>query len=185
MWSFGAPSCPGQLFLPSLPRGRQGALRSHGPIIFLETPPLKLPGLGSIHSGAHPHFLFRETVHQQPRLPALDAVVGTRLPRRLLPVSRSAVRVGALKGEAGPGSVTTRCFALSSVSGQHLCALGAVLSSSCPHVGFFFNLSLFLDFICLFLDRGEGREKERETSVWACLSHAPYWGPGSQPRHVH
>ena len=38
------------------------------------------------------------------------------------------------------------------------------------------------DFIHLFLERG--REVERETSMCGCLSHAPYWGPGLQPRHV-
>ena len=36
----------------------------------------------------------------------------------------------------------------------------------------------------LFLDRGEGRKKGRETSMCGCLSSAPYWGPGPQPRHV-
>ena len=46
------------------------------------------------------------------------------------------------------------------------------------------------DFIYLFLERGEGREKKggthqcvRETSI-SCLSHAPNWGPGLQLRHV-
>ena len=40
-------------------------------------------------------------------------------------------------------------------------------------------------FIYLFVERGEGREKERERniSVWLHL-HAPYWGPGPQPKHV-
>ena len=36
----------------------------------------------------------------------------------------------------------------------------------------------------LFLEREEGKEKGRETSVCGCLSCAPYWGPGRQPRHV-
>ena len=40
------------------------------------------------------------------------------------------------------------------------------------------------DFIYLFLERGEGRERGRETSMCGCLSRAPYWGPGPQPRHV-
>ena len=42
------------------------------------------------------------------------------------------------------------------------------------------------DFTYLFLDRGEGREKERERNinVWLPLMHTPYWGPGLQPRHV-
>ena len=44
--------------------------------------------------------------------------------------------------------------------------------------------SFHKDFIYLFLERGEGREKERETNINMCgrLSHAPYWGPGPQPR---
>ena len=47
-------------------------------------------------------------------------------------------------------------------------------------LGFF-----FLRFIYLFLDRGEGREKERERNIqlWLPLTR-PYWGPGPQPRHV-
>ena len=43
-------------------------------------------------------------------------------------------------------------------------------------------------FIYLFLERGERRKKGRETSMCkgniGCLSHAPSWGPGPQPRHV-
>ena len=44
----------------------------------------------------------------------------------------------------------------------------------------------FFSFFFFFkiLDRGEGKEKERETALCACLSHVPYWGPGLQPRHV-
>ena len=42
----------------------------------------------------------------------------------------------------------------------------------------------FKDFIYLFLDRGEGKERGREISMCGCLSHAPYWGSGPQPRHV-
>ena len=45
--------------------------------------------------------------------------------------------------------------------------------------------SYFLkDFIYLFLERGEGRERGRDTSMCDCLSHAPNLGPGLQPRHV-
>ena len=40
------------------------------------------------------------------------------------------------------------------------------------------------DFIYLVLERGEGREKGRETSMCGCLSCGPYWGPGLQPRRV-
>ena len=40
----------------------------------------------------------------------------------------------------------------------------------------------FFEFIYLFLDKGEGREKERERNIdW--LLNAPIWGPGPQPRH--
>ena len=40
----------------------------------------------------------------------------------------------------------------------------------------------FKDFIYLFLERGDGKEKG--PSMCGCLSHTPYWGPGLQPRHV-
>ena len=42
---------------------------------------------------------------------------------------------------------------------------------------------IFFKDIYLFF-RGEGREKERETSVCGCLSHGPHWGPDPQPMHV-
>ena len=46
-------------------------------------------------------------------------------------------------------------------------------------------LLLFLkDFIYLFLERGEGGEKEREISMCGGLSCSPHWGPGLQPRRV-
>ena len=48
----------------------------------------------------------------------------------------------------------------------------------------FLSFFFFEDFIYLFLERGEGKEKGRETSMCGCLSRAPYWGPGLQPRHV-
>ena len=50
-------------------------------------------------------------------------------------------------------------------------------------------LFCFNDFIYLFLERGEGREKERERNIDVpekhrlVASHMP-WGPGPQPRHV-
>ena len=46
------------------------------------------------------------------------------------------------------------------------------------------NIGFFFLIIYLFLDRGEGRKRGRETSMCGCLSRAPYWGPGPQPRHV-
>ena len=49
------------------------------------------------------------------------------------------------------------------------------------HLDFFFLNILFI----YFSREGKGgRKKGRETSVCGCLSHAPYWGPGPQPRHV-
>ena len=47
-------------------------------------------------------------------------------------------------------------------------------------LNFFFKI-----FIYLFLERGEGRKRGRETSVCCCLLYNPYWGPGLQPRHVY
>ena len=53
-----------------------------------------------------------------------------------------------------------------------------------------FPIFLKKDFIYLFLERREGREREgekhrceRETLI-SCLLHAPNWGPGPQPKHV-
>ena len=40
------------------------------------------------------------------------------------------------------------------------------------------------DFIYLFLERGEGRERGRETSMCDSLLHIPYCGPDQQPRHT-
>ena len=50
----------------------------------------------------------------------------------------------------------------------------------------FFSYLLFLkkDFIYLLLERREGRERGKETSVCGFLLHASYWGPGPHPRHV-
>ena len=48
-----------------------------------------------------------------------------------------------------------------------------------------FIFYFFKDFIYSFLEREEGKEKERETSLGGnSISCAPYWGPGRQPRHV-
>ena len=47
------------------------------------------------------------------------------------------------------------------------------------------TLLFFLTFIYLFLETGEGREKERKrTSMCSCLLRAPHWEHGLQPRHV-
>ena len=52
----------------------------------------------------------------------------------------------------------------------------------------FFSFFLNKDFVYLFLDRGEGKEKERKrhSTVWLPLA-CPLiglWGPDPQPRHV-
>ena len=44
---------------------------------------------------------------------------------------------------------------------------------------FFFKFYLFI-----YLDRGKGGRKRGRESMCGCLSCAPYWGPGLQPRHV-
>ena len=48
-----------------------------------------------------------------------------------------------------------------------------------------FHYIFLKDFIYLFLESGEGREKERERNILCgCLSHTPYLGPDLQPRHM-
>ena len=42
----------------------------------------------------------------------------------------------------------------------------------------------FFKILFIFRQRGMEGEKERGTSVSGCLSCAPYWEPGPQPRHV-
>ena len=61
-----------------------------------------------------------------------------------------------------------------------------MIHPSCIHPSLFLPnltfLSPSLDFIYLFLERVEGREKERKRNinVWLPLTH-PHWGPGWQP----
>ena len=43
---------------------------------------------------------------------------------------------------------------------------------------FFFKAFIY------FLERGGGRETERERNITMCKRTAPYWGPGLQPRQV-
>ena len=48
-----------------------------------------------------------------------------------------------------------------------------------------FYISFIYFFKTSFLDRGQGREKERKRNrMCGCLSRVPYWEPGLQPRHV-
>ena len=60
-----------------------------------------------------------------------------------------------------------------------------------PHVFFRFSATLNIGFLFFkkkdfiyFIFREEGKERGRETSMFGCLSRAPYWGPGLQLRHV-
>ena len=78
--------------------------------------------------------------------------------------------------KSAPGWVKTQLGAWFSAEGDRLLISLVPLTSA-------LNLKK-KDFIYLFLERGEGKEKERETLMCACLSHAPCWGPGPQPRHV-
>ena len=48
---------------------------------------------------------------------------------------------------------------------------------------FFLNSRYFKKIFYLILEKGEGREKERERNIDR-LPLAPNWGPGPQPRHV-
>ena len=50
----------------------------------------------------------------------------------------------------------------------------------------FIYFNFLKDFIYLFLERGEGKEKERETNinVFGCILRTPYWRPGPHPKHV-
>ena len=49
----------------------------------------------------------------------------------------------------------------------------------------FFELIIYFKRFYLFLERGEGKEKERErNTLIGCFSQAPNWGPGLQPRQV-
>ena len=65
----------------------------------------------------------------------------------------------------------------SSFSGS-LLLWGAFCGSLCICVYLRFYLFIY------FLEGKGGRKRRRETSVCGCLSHAPYWGPGQQLRHV-
>ena len=51
-------------------------------------------------------------------------------------------------------------------------------TSSCHCSLFFFKI------LCIFRERGREGERGRGTSMYSCLLHTPYWGPGLQPRHV-
>ena len=42
----------------------------------------------------------------------------------------------------------------------------------------------FFKVLFIFREEKGGRKRERQTSMCGCLSCAPIWGPGQQPRHV-
>ena len=46
------------------------------------------------------------------------------------------------------------------------------------------QLMIFLKISFIFREGKGERKRGRETSMCGCLSHAPYWGPSLQPRHV-
>ena len=48
---------------------------------------------------------------------------------------------------------------------------------------FLLSVFFFKDFIHLFLERGEGREKGREKNIIGYSMH-PSWRPGPQPKNV-
>ena len=50
----------------------------------------------------------------------------------------------------------------------------------------YFHCHVFFKRFCLFIFREgkRGRKRGKETPMCGCLSGAPYWGPGLQPRHV-
>ena len=57
-------------------------------------------------------------------------------------------------------------------------------SSHSPALFFLMHILIIFQRVYLFSER-EGKEKRgRETSMCGCLSDAPYWGLGPQPRHV-
>ena len=49
------------------------------------------------------------------------------------------------------------------------------------HTCFYFFKRLYL---FIFRQKGKEGERGKETSMCGCLSHAPSWGSGPQPRHV-
>ena len=60
------------------------------------------------------------------------------------------------------------------------CLFTCILTNAyCNQNDYFLRFYLFI-----FRQRGGEGERGREISICGCLLHAPYWGPGLQPRHV-
>ena len=89
-------------------------------------------------------------------------------------------RTAEPEGRAGCPCGQPLCFCRrAGVSPRQPAGVLSPLKRKCCYCGF------FKVFIYLFYTEGKGRRKRgRETSVCGCLSYAPYWGPGPQPRHV-
>ena len=62
---------------------------------------------------------------------------------------------------------------------EFLCAFSSLGAETCS--GFFFFKILFTHF---YREGKRERKRGREISMCGCLSSAPHWGPGPQPRHV-
>ena len=62
-----------------------------------------------------------------------------------------------------------------------LCCGVCGMFNGTPASAFFFFLRFYL---FTFRERGREVEREGEKQCVVCLSCAPYWGPGLQPRHV-
>ena len=101
------------------------------------------------------------------------------------------LRKGQFLNVAFPGCVTLpRPLSGSGLQGCRAGPATLGLLGVCVKVGDGRAFVLFIlkgffkkDFI-YFRERKRGRKRGRETSMCGCLSNAPYWGPGPQPRHV-
>ena len=58
------------------------------------------------------------------------------------------------------------------------------VSTSITDGFFLYKLPIKKKKTLIFRERGREGERGRETSMCGCLSCAPNWGPGPQPRHV-
>ena len=103
------------------------------------------------------------------------------IPAYCLQATKGPDEKSAADGDEDPLYVMS-CFSIAS-SRLSVCLRLSNVWLRCVLVWVSLNLShlefiklLFLIFICLFLERGQGRERGRETSMCGCLSHAPYLG---------
>ena len=66
----------------------------------------------------------------------------------------------------------------------HPCSNNQHPWEDCTHQWHHFIIFFKILFIYFYREGNRGRKTGRETSMCGCLSHAGYWGPGLQPRHV-